>query len=72
MDKRLNHQLDNFAAAIKHRDAKIRTEARCMSIGYSDTVTCRCGLAWDLNDPDPPICPATQKPAPAQGANHRA
>lgn len=29
-------------------------------------MTCGpCGLTWDTNDPDPPECPFTSRPAPA-------
>lgn len=31
--------------------------ARCEAIRYSDEMQCaRCGLAWDVNDPDRPEC----------------
>lgn len=29
----------------------------CKAIQYSDQMQCgACGLAWDVNDPDPPEC----------------
>lgn len=32
----------------------------CEARQYSDQMTCgRCGLAWDVNDPDPPACRRT-------------
>ena len=30
---------------------------RCHARQYSDQMRCpNCGLAWDVNDPDPPDC----------------
>lgn len=29
----------------------------CQARQYSDQMLCRCGRAWDMNDPDPPHCP---------------
>lgn len=30
---------------------------RCMAVQHSDQMQCgRCGLAWDINDPDRPAC----------------
>lgn len=35
----------------------------CQAKQYSDQMICsRCGLQWDVNDPDPPLC---QKDKPA-------
>lgn len=31
--------------------------AVCSARRQGDQMMCRCGLAWDLNDPDPPQCP---------------
>lgn len=31
----------------------------CRARQYSDQMQCPCGLAWDMNDPDPPQCPMT-------------
>lgn len=39
----------------------------CDARQYSDQMQCPCGLAWDVNDPDPPSCPEDGKPAPASG-----
>ena len=34
----------------------------CEAVQYSDQMQCaRCGLAYDVNDPDPPDC---QRPLP--------
>ena len=31
--------------------------SRCQARQYSDQMMCgACGLTWDMNDPDPPIC----------------
>lgn len=36
----------------------------CQAIQYSDQMQCgRCGLAWDVNDPDPPACSPTERRA---------
>lgn len=32
-------------------------EKNCMARQYSDQMQCQCGLAWDVNDPEPPECP---------------
>jgi hypothetical protein len=34
----------------------------CKAVRYSDQMCCgKCGLQWDVNDPDPPFCgPSTQ------------
>ena len=30
---------------------------KCTARQYSDQMNChRCGLVWDMNDPDPPRC----------------
>lgn len=30
---------------------------RCEARQYSDQMNCaRCGLVWDVNDPEPPVC----------------
>lgn len=34
----------------------------CDARQYSDQMMCSCGLSWDVNDPDPPNCPAGRKP----------
>lgn len=28
----------------------------CKARQYSDQMSCECGLAWDVGDPDPPEC----------------
>lgn len=28
----------------------------CKARQHSDQMSCACGLAWDMNDPDPPEC----------------
>jgi hypothetical protein len=30
--------------------------AGCKARQFSDQMLCECGLAWDVNDPDPPEC----------------
>lgn len=32
--------------------------SNCKARQYSDQMLCACGLAWDVNDPEPPECPA--------------
>lgn len=33
------------------------TPTNCQARQYSDQMICgRCGLQWDVNDPDPPTC----------------
>lgn len=33
------------------------TTQPCKAKRYNDTVECgRCGLQWDINDPEPPKC----------------
>ncbi len=37
----------------------------CAARQYSDQMMCgECGLAWDVNDPDPPECNRGKKAAP--------
>lgn len=31
----------------------------CKAGQHSDQMLCACGLAWDVNDPDPPQCRGT-------------
>lgn len=34
----------------------------CLAIQYSDQMICSaCGLGWDVNDPDPPMCKKIDK-----------
>lgn len=62
--------LDNLGAAIKedaaergirgyHRTAETLPKGvTCAIRRMSDQEACStCGLAWDVNDPDPPACP---------------
>ena len=35
----------------------------CGAYQASDQVLCPCGMVWDMNDPEPPICPRTLQPA---------
>lgn len=39
--------------------------AICQATQHSDQMLCSCGLAWDVNDPEPPTCPATKQEARA-------
>lgn len=32
--------------------------SNCKARRYSDQMMCECGLAWDMNDPEPPACRA--------------
>lgn len=35
----------------------------CKAKQYSDQMICgKCGLQWDMNDPDPPECRDVTKP----------
>ena len=35
---------------------------RCEAVQVSDQMCCgRCGLAWDVNDPEPPECLTTEQ-----------
>lgn len=37
----------------------------CKARQYSDQMSCAaCGLTWDVNDPEPPICPQAARPDP--------
>lgn len=40
----------------------------CRARQHSDQMLCECGLAWDVNDPDPPDCRAKVWPAPVSTA----
>lgn len=45
------------------------TTHQCEARQHSDQMMCgRCGLAYDVNDPDPPQCPRTLEPARSSGA----
>lgn len=41
--------------------------SKCKVRQYSDSMSCVCGLGWDVNDPDPPVCPATQQQGQGSG-----
>lgn len=32
--------------------------SNCKAIRCNDEMQCECGLTWDVNDPEPPICRA--------------
>lgn len=35
----------------------MKTQRSCLARQHSDQMMCEaCGLAWDVNDPDPPAC----------------
>lgn len=34
----------------------------CLARQHSDQMTCACGNAWDVNDPDPPACRPVDQP----------
>lgn len=36
--------------------------SNCKARQYSDQMQCVCGLAWDVNDPEPPECKGTPAP----------
>ena len=37
-----------------------KTKQQCEARQYSDMMHCKkCGLAWDMNDPDEPACGST-------------
>ena len=41
-----------------YRGALLRKPLKpCKARQYSDQMQCPCGLAWDVNDPEPPHCP---------------
>lgn len=37
------------------------SKSNCNARQYSDQMLCRCGLAWDMNDPEPPVCRAADE-----------
>lgn len=39
--------------------------SKCQATQHNDQFMCPCGLAWDVNDPDPPTCPSTKQEARA-------
>lgn len=44
---------------------------RCLARQYSDQMQCACGLAWDMNDPDPPECPQERQYRQMQESEYR-
>ena len=32
--------------------------SKCLAYQASDQMLCECGLQWDMNDPEPPVCNA--------------
>lgn len=48
-------------AGGKQRDTDAPSP-RCQAQQYSDQMQCgRCGLTWDMNDPDPPKCSPVER-----------
>lgn len=46
-----------------------KTKSGCQARRYSDQMLCgTCGLAWDVNDPEPPAC----QPEPSSALSNRA
>lgn len=43
----------------------------CDAKRYSDQMQCACGLAWDVNDPDPPQCRRQRHVEPGKRATPR-
>lgn len=38
---------------------------RCLARTEGDEMVCRaCGLRWDMNDPEPPVCGKERRPDP--------
>lgn len=45
----------------------------CQAVQYSDQKHCkRCGLTWDMNDPEPPACLTPRQIGAATTARLRA
>jgi hypothetical protein len=42
--------------------------ADCAATQHNDQMMCPCGLAWDVNDPEPPMCQAPKKKARSSNA----
>lgn len=59
MDNRLKEELDKLGAAVKRETARPQMPARCAARRSNEEMACLCGLRWDLDDPEPPVCPAT-------------
>lgn len=42
-------------------------QSGCYARQYSDQMQCgKCGLAWDVNDPEPPRCQPIKQPSWAE------
>jgi hypothetical protein len=54
--------LDKVKATSSGLDLK-----RCRAYQASDQMACPCGLGWDVNDSEPPICPNTGQPGTVSG-----
>lgn len=46
---------------------RTRVDSVCRAYQASDQMSCVCGRTYDVNDPDPPICPVTKNPARVSG-----
>ncbi len=83
---KLEDALDRMGAAIARRTPdrepvvnRDRTRPRltdlgteCQATQYSDQMYCRvCNLSYDVNDPDPPVCPVTSAEARSAGGPGR-
>ena len=45
----------------------VTPETPCEARQISDQMNCqRCGLVWDMNDPEPPQCKRRQDPKPSE------
>ncbi len=39
------------------KEKRVNNVNNCQAVQHSDQKVCtRCGLCWDMNDPDPPQC----------------
>jgi hypothetical protein len=45
------------AETVWNRLPSTVTTHRCDAAQFSDMMVCPCGLRWDVNDPQPPLCP---------------
>lgn len=59
---------EDFPTPVRARDRvtapkpALVSGGSCHAYQASDGMFCRCGLQWDVNDPDPPVCPSTGTP----------
>lgn len=71
---KLREALDAWGDRIKAeappppRRAALNT-GDCLAYQMSDGMFCKCGRTYDVNDPDPPTCPMTGRPARASGSS---